>query len=88
MCYPSSHRLKYSNFIVNPSNYSKKIQDTLPLSLSNMLNLLLWSGPHAIINTHHPMQNLGQIWIFYKLGQTCLTQAKHDPDHPNDPRVL
>ena len=29
-------------------------------------------------NTRDPMPNLGQIWIFYKAGQTQLTQAKCD----------
>ena len=30
------------------------------------------------------MQNLGQTWIFYKAGETWLTQAKHDPVDPDD----
>ena len=38
-----------------------------------------------IMNTRDPMQNPGQTWIFYKVGQTCLTQAKCDPDNPDDP---
>ena len=28
------------------------------------------------------MQNLNEIQIFYKPGQTQLTQMKHDPDDP------
>ena len=31
------------------------------------------------------MQNLGQTWIFYKLGQTHLTWTKHDPDDQDNP---
>ena len=31
------------------------------------------------------MQNLGQTWIFYKAGQTWLTQAKRDPVDLDDP---
>ena len=34
------------------------------------------------------MQNPGQTWIFYKAGQTRLTQTKRDPDdldYPDDP---
>ena len=30
------------------------------------------------------MQSLGQIQIFYKLGQDCLTQTKCDPDDLHD----
>ena len=34
------------------------------------------------------MQNLGQTRIFYKAGQTWLTQAKSDPVDPDDPTWL
>ena len=45
----------------------------------------------VIINAHDPMQNPGQTWIFYKVGQTRLTQANCDsidPDDPDDPTRL
>ena len=56
----------------------------LPSLLSNMLNLLLWSGPDAIINTRDPIQNLGQTNIFYKRSQIQVMQTNHDPDYPDD----
>ena len=34
------------------------------------------------------MPNPGQTWIFYKVGQTQLTQAKCDPVDPVDPDDL
>ena len=52
--------------------------DILPLSLSSMLNSLLYAGPDVIINAHYPMKNLGQTWIFYKPGLTHITQIKRD----------
>ena len=66
----------------------KKKGDTIPSSLSSTPNLLLWSGPDTIINAHDPVQNLGQTRIFYKLGQTHLTQTTRDPvdlDNWDDP---
>ena len=44
-----------------------------------------------IINVRDPMQNPGQTQIFYKAGQTWLTQAKCDPVDlydPDDPTRL
>ena len=61
---------------------------TIPSSPSSMPNLLLWSGLYAIISTCDPMQNQGQIRIFYKSGQTCLTPTKRDlvdPDNTDYP---
>ena len=49
---------------------------------SSTLNSLFWSGPDTIINPRDPMQNPGQTRIFYKPGQTRMTQTKCDPDDP------
>ena len=46
------------------------------------------SSPHNVINTRDPMPNPGQIQIFYKAGQTRLTQAKCNPVDPDDPDDL
>ena len=43
-------------------------------------DMLISSPPDAIINAYDPLQNLSQTRIFYKVGQTQLTQVKHDPD--------
>ena len=57
-----------------------------------MLTLSETSSPQdVIINTCDPMQNPGQTWIFYKAGQTWLTQAKRDlvdSDDPDNPTQL
>ena len=45
--------------------------------LSGTLNS---SPPDAINITRDPMQNPGQTRIFYKAGQTRMTQQKRDPD--------
>ena len=42
----------------------------------------------VIINARDPMQNPSQTWIFYKVGQTRLTQAKSDPVDLDDPDDL
>ena len=70
--YPSTEWSKYSNCTVNFSKYGK-IRDTLLSSSSSMLNSLLLSGTDSIINAHDPMQNPGQIYIFYEPGQTHFT---------------
>ena len=57
---------------------NRKSGSTLPSSPSSMLNSLLWSETDAIINARDPMQNPGQTRIFYKPGQTHLTQMKRD----------
>ena len=63
------------------SNILRRIRrDTRPSSPPSILSSLLWSGPNTIINPRDPMQNSDQTWIFYKAGQTCLTQTKHDLD--------
>ena len=62
-----------------------KSGDTLPSSTSSTLNPLLLLGTDAIINARDPMQNLGQTQVFYKPGQTNLTQTKRDPDNPDNP---
>ena len=51
-------------------------RDMLLSSSLSTLNSLLWSGPDTNINTCDPVQNLGQGWIFYKLGQIHLIQKK------------
>ena len=67
----------------------KKIRGyNIPSSLSNMFNSLLWSGTDAIINACDPTQNPGQTWIFYKPGQSHLTQTKRDPVDPGDHRYV
>ena len=66
-------------------NMVKKKGDTIPSSLSSTPNSLLWLGPDTIINASDPMQNLGQTQIFYKPGQTHLTQTTRDPDNQDDP---
>ena len=43
------------------------------------------SPPDVIINACDPMQNPGQTRVFYKAGQTWLTQAKRDPVDLDDP---
>ena len=40
------------------------------------------SFPDAINIAHDPMQNPGQTQIFYKAGQTRMTQQKRDPVDP------
>ena len=42
----------------------------------------------VIINACDPMQNLDQTQIFYKAGQTWLTQAKRDLVDLDDPTQL
>ena len=41
------------------------------------------SSRDIIINICDSTQNPGQTWIFYKAGQTWLTQAKRDPVDPS-----
>ena len=65
-----------------------KIRGTLSSSLLSTLNSLLWLGTDAIINTRDSMQNPGQTWIFYKLGETHLTRTKCDPVDPDNPNNL
>ena len=47
---------------------------------------MLRSSPQdVIINARDPMKNPGQTQMFYKVGQTRLTQAKCDQVNPDDP---
>ena len=62
----------------------KKIRGYTPLSSSSTLISLLWLGADAIIKTRDPMQNPNQTQIFYKSGQTRLTQTKRDAVDPDD----
>ena len=50
------------------------------ITLSSILNSLLWSGSNAIINTYDTIQNPFQTHMFYKHSQTCLTRTKCDPN--------
>ena len=43
------------------------------------------SPPDIMINSHDPIQNLGQTRISYKAGQTWLTRAKRNLVDPDDP---
>ena len=52
-------------------------------SIITINHSLLWS-PDTTVTAHDPMQNLGQTWIFYELGQTHLTQTKSNSDDPDD----
>ena len=80
--YPSTEKLKYSNYMVNPSKYVSWRESPGEL-LSSMYTCVLRSGPYVIINACDTMQNLGQTQIFYKLGQSCLTQTKCDLVDPD-----
>ena len=42
-------------------------------------------GLDSIITARNSIQNPGQAWIFYKLGQTNLTRTRDTvgPDNPN-----
>ena len=53
--------------------------DMRPSSLQSTLNSLLWPRPNVIINTHNPMKNPGQTWIFYEPGQTQMTWPSFNP---------
>ena len=83
-----SQSFKIIIIIIIIIKWQRKSEDTLTSSLPSMLNSLLWLGKDTIINACDPMQNLGQIQILYKLGQTHLTWIKLDPvdlDNADDP---
>ena len=87
MRYPSTEWSKYSNCTVNLKYGNENQRIYFHHHPSCMLNSLIWLGTDVIINARDPTQNPDQTRIFYKPGQTCLTQTKRDlvdPDNLDD----
>ena len=60
----------HQNTLIVQSTPLRESGGLFSLSLLSTLNSSPWSGPNTIIiNPHDPMQNLGQIWIFYKVRE-------------------
>ena len=61
--YPNTERSKYSNCMINLSEYGK-VNQGIHFHHHHQAHSLLWLKTEAIINAYDPMQNLGQTWIF------------------------
>ena len=79
--YLSTEQLKYSNYIVSSFKYLEENQEIH--FRHHCQEHLIHHWPHSIINASNPVQNLGQTQMFYKLGQTRLTQTKRDTNNPS-----
>ena len=69
--------------MVTSSKCLEEIQRYTSIIIVKHASFIISSGLDAIITARDSMQNPGHTGIFYKPGQTCLTQIKHnsvDPD--------
>ena len=78
--YSSSILLRYATVHYSSTNDLNTLivqsthQNVLKRALSSTFHSLLWSEPDAIINEHDSVQILNHTYIFYKQGQTRMTQ--------------